>query len=189
MNQIALLMPTRGLIFPEVLESLESASKGIPRFYSHSQPIPDSFNNLATEALRSDWKITHIWFVEEDVVVPPNALELMLDLDTDIAAITYPLKQAPDRLCFGEVQGQLVWVGMGCTLIRREVFDAIEYPWFQTDCFLVTRHSGSASDWILDLDRRERPYGGQDLYFCFQAIKKGFQIKLVEEVQCDHLSV
>jgi hypothetical protein len=118
-------------------------------------------------------------------------LDLMLAVDGDVVAINYPLKQAPDHLCCGYVFGELIWVGLGCTLVKREVFEALEQPWFQTDCTLVTRHHAKGcggADWEIGLQRGPRPYGGQDLFFCFNAWNQGYSINLVEGVLCDHLS-
>ena len=83
-----------------------------------------------------------IWWIDDDVVPPAGALERLLALDAPIAAGVYYLGKPPcnpviyqrreDGLYkplwdyqVGEIIGADS-VGMGCTLVRREVYERIQ---------------------------------------------------------------
>ena len=189
MSRIALLQPSRGILASEMAEAVDRELSGYwhVRFYTHDLPIPDCFNSLGNLFLESGAELA--WFVEEDVIPPQGSLEKLLALDTDIAFVDYPLVKFPTKQCFFELNGRVVWVGLGCTLIRRRVFEALSDPWFESGHSLVGHHSGSASNgWVYNLRPDPRiKYGGQDVYFCSRAVAEGFDIGVVDGLVCQHL--
>lgn len=191
---LAVLLPSRGLVHSRVIEALDRELKGVlhKRFYTHNQPIPDCFTQLVENSLR-DGPFTHFWFVEEDIVPPSGALQSLYKLNTDIAFVDYPLVKFPAEHCFKVIQGKLVWVGLGCTLVKRQVFTEMELPWFDCGYNLVAIFEGSShKSYRLDLQPKSREknknYGGQDIYFCAKAFFSGYTIDIVPKVQCEHLS-
>ena len=96
-------------------------------------------------------------------------------------------------LLAGTVADKIIWTGLGCTLIRRKIFEELEKPWFRTDMEAVAVHEGSSSSgYRLHLRPRTLPalvgYGGQDLYFCAKAVISGFTIGEVIGVLAEHLT-
>jgi hypothetical protein len=185
-------MPSRGILVSRMRESVDEACRGIryKPFYTHKDPIPDCFNILTQKALA--WGADHIWFVEEDVCVPNNAVQLLLDLDADITAINYgthklhPVEKKPwiSAMRYFET-GELLWVSLGCTMVRRRVFETMPAPWFRTDQDIAARlHKGK---WIVELVNREWDYGGQDSTFCFRATQMGFTLRDHDSALCEHL--
>jgi hypothetical protein len=69
-----------------------------------------------------------------------------------------------------------MWCGLGCTLVKREVFEKLEYPYFRSDKALLL------NDWpeIKWIEAGEQAYGGHDIYFGIKAREKGFKIIKVE---------
>ncbi|MGH9341990.1 MAG: hypothetical protein ACRD1R_20990 [Acidobacteriota bacterium] len=187
--KIAVLNPSRGLVFAEAMQSWREALAGIEHlcFTTWNQPIPDAFNVLVERFLGTD--ADYAWFLEEDVMVPPRALQALLDLDADIAAINYPLKKGLNRLSEWRYRGELQWVGLGCTLVRRSVFTALPRPWFRNDCAIAIVHPGSSCQekFLEMVDRNSGQYGGQDAFFCWQARQRGFSIGVVPHMFCRHL--
>ena len=61
--------------------------------------------------------------------------------------------------------------GMGCVLVRAEVFDRISYPWF---------------DWV-NYRNEHRGMLSEDLYFCEKLRKAGIKRHLDTRVACGHL--
>ena len=187
--KIALLLPSRGIVRTQLIQALDRELKQIPheRFFTHDLPIPECFTNLTQRALKNP-EFTHLWYVEEDIVPPPRSLKSLLDLDTAIAFVDYPIVKFPSPHCFKYFQGKLVWVGLGCTLVKREVLENMELPWFSGKHQLIAIHRGSAQkSWELQLrEDPQRKYGGQDVYFCSKAVISGYNIGIVEGMQCGH---
>ena len=181
---IGIVLPTRGLLFTQVIEALERERQGFDTkiYYSHDLPIPDGHNKLVKQALEDG--VTHVWMVEEDTVPITGALEKLLACDTAIACVDYGVSG------WGCVtrnkNNEILWCGVGCTLIKKEVFEKMEYPYFRVDKVL------SLNDWTwkqLPEDYvKNKNYGTLDIYFCCKARELGFEIKQVEG-ECNHLEL
>jgi hypothetical protein len=65
-----------------------------------------------------------------------------------------------------------MWCGLGCTLISRKVFEALEEPYFRSDKALLL-NAWPEIKWI---NAGEQAYGGHDIYFGMKAREKGFKI-------------
>ena len=86
---IAVILPSRGLVFAEVEYAIEKMrlAHDIVVFRSWDKDIPDAQNSLIKVALETDAE--YFLFIEEDTVPPDNALFSLLALNTDIAFIDY----------------------------------------------------------------------------------------------------
>ena len=161
-------------------------------YFEHAKNIPQCFNSVSLSALLDkDFDWTHGWFIEEDVVVPDGALSALLALDADLAAIDYPLKVGKS-LSHREADNRVCWMSLGCTLVKRRVFDVLPVPYFRSDRKLVAIYDGSAAKgWRFELRQRERPddYGNQDVYFSGQALIHDLSMRIVPLMLCDHLDL
>jgi hypothetical protein len=186
---IQVLRPTRGTEFAESSDSISRELVG----FDHLEPkrtwdkrIPDSFNWLVEYFLTTDAGLA--WFVEEDVVVPRGALAAMLAIGADISAVNYHLKIGNHRISEMRWEDKLLWCSLGCTLIRRKVFETLPAPWFSTDYALSTYSSGSSMQGKKHrLKYAPQSYAGHDIYICFKAAEAGFSIGVVEGMLCGHL--
>lgn len=116
---------------------------------THKKPIADARNHFVEKALEFNAK--YIFFWDEDVLVPPHALrELIYVADNwpkvGIVSGIYCLKvPRPEPLVFMKMGAGPYWdwkvgevfevqggTGMGCTLLRTEMFKEISKPWFRT---------------------------------------------------------
>lgn len=186
---IGVARPTRGLEFAESAQSIERSLAGqiFVTERSWDRPIPDSFNYV-TRLLLAYSAVSHLWFVEEDVVVSELVLMYLLALGTDIAAVRYPLKVDGRISEERSPEGEILWESLGCTLIRREVFEVLPEPWFKTGYTLLSIHEGSSCQqktYRLALGGAD--YGNHDMYFCWTAKQAGFTIGVVETELADHL--
>lgn len=169
---IGIILTTRGFVFTEVMQSLLKELEGYEYeiFMSHNLPIPECQNTLIEKALLGDF--THFLFIEEDVVIPEGAVDDMMMAKGDIVAIDYGVNEWS---CITRYKDEILWCGLGCTLVKREVFEGMERPFFRSDKALLL------NDWpnITWIDAGKQAYGGQDIYFCMKAREKGFTIQQV----------
>lgn len=184
---IALLRPTRGLEFSESADSVEKAlaSYEHTKLRTWDKPIPDSFNALVRLALETSAQ--EFFFVEEDVVIPEDSIPILRSLALDVAAINYPNKYDPSFISehrFAD-SGEICWISLGCTLVKRRVFERIPEPWFETGKAIAREHPGRKI--VLVDAAQDRAYGNQDQFFCFMAKSAGFSIGSANGILCRHL--
>jgi len=111
------------------------------------KPIDHSRNAIVEKFLIDYPYATHLLFLDTDVLLPPRAIEQLLSLNQPIISGLivqkmppfYPLinvRIAPDtyRFAISWKDNEVIEcdaIGMGCTLIRRDVFQKTESPWFR----------------------------------------------------------
>jgi hypothetical protein len=81
----------------------------------------------------------------------------------------------------------VAWAGLGCTLVKREVFDHMTAPYFR-----VTQHTFTRDDnghITLNDDNVQLGGGGEDTYFFVEARKKGFKITPIYDLQAGHARI
>lgn len=131
---IAVIIPSRGLMFSETAEEILNNLKHIPHkfFFVHKLPIPECFENPTVEALK-DPDISHLWFVEDDMKLPSDTLKTMLDEDLAVVTADYPINKEGRGSVFKDAGGEVLISGTGCLLVKREVLDEMKPPYFRTD--------------------------------------------------------
>lgn len=182
-------MPVGWKIDPEIMRSMEWVSRhpivGALWKIVRGQPTDQVRNEIVYRALpiMKQHDFTHMFMLDSDVEPPPNEynkghiIDQLLDCDSDIALGMYPLSVGciSDKVTLEEsVQfnesGEVIKAGAGVMLIRREVLEGIESPWFK---FLGDRLS--------DPNRV-----GEDVYFIRKARAAGFSVKHNPEAICEH---
>jgi hypothetical protein len=146
-----------------------------------SGPIHAMRNTIACRALELD--CTHLIFLDADMVYPPDTITRLLAHDLDIVgALTFKRWPNFEPLVFeGEpykmtlvdpIPEGLVKVtatGTGCLMIKTSVLDNMDLPWFEFD-----HHDG-------------KPVG-EDINFCYNAGKAGYDIYVDTTVRTEHLA-
>ena len=181
---IAVCIPTRGVVFTEVVRGVFDNLAGRPAVLltTTDEGLPDCMNGLVERALAAG--ASHIWVVEEDTVPPPGVLDAMLAADVDYIACDYPIGDA--HTCFGFDDDGLLWTGFGCTLIRARVFDQVARPFF--DCSMsasLVRRDGL--DYFTAADRRVDHRGGHDVSFGVKLKRAGVERHGLRGWECRHL--
>lgn len=176
---IQTVIPTRGMICAETIRGLNK--NNLDGFLTIiGLPIPDAQNEAVRRALKN--KPSHILFIEDDTVIPDGALEKMLEMDEDIVTVEYPMDNGYSTIT---KQGdEILWCGLGCTLIKKEVFDKVSQPYFETN-YSWRIHTP------FRLERISNPskYGGQDINFFMKCRKQGIRIAQLEGFEAKHLRV
>lgn len=182
---------------PDVMFAYHSMAT--PMNYNHyhlqlrGMEVGEARNVFADHAIGSDCKYLFFW--DEDVACPPQTLpELIYKMDhtPDAAAIggVYCLKREPaEPLVFrGNGNGpywdwkageffEVTGIGMGCTLVRVEVFKDLKRPWFKTEYNYTKMLDGVAGleSWT------------EDLWFCQRIMDTGkWKIYCDSSLLCTH---
>ncbi len=165
---------------PAVVERLhvDRARNEIVDMVLHPErPRPPQYPEGVNPAYK---QATHVFFIDDDMLLPPTALLHLLKHDVPIVGGLYFGRMQPHlpiayrhvednqwipitEFCAGlqEVDA----IGAGCLLIKREVFEKMSRPWFEFS------------------DRM-----GEDMYFCEQAKQLGYTILLDADVECKHIA-
>ena len=183
--KIAICIASRGLIHSKTLESVcNNLRKGYRwrMFFTHDLPIPDAQNDLVARAMK--WGATYLFFVEEDMFIPKHTLNRMLEEKKPIMAVDYPVGDKRYS-CIARKKGEILWCGLGCTLIHRNVFDKIGKPWFETDK-TVRITSEDPFEYVID-EGIPYKYGGHDILFGVRAREKGVEISQLDGITAGHI--
>lgn len=122
-------------------------------------------NMLVEEFLKTE--ATHLFFCDDDVILPDDVLERLLALDSDIAKAAMPFlcKQNGHTGIYIDLQkkpndfweepwpcGQfpINRCGTAALLVKRHVFEKVEYPWFQ---YFENREGGMMSEDVVFSDK------------------------------------
>jgi len=148
-------------------------------------PIDLSRNKIVESAKREG--CDYLFFIDSDVLIEDGQLERLLYHNKDVVTGVYyqrippynplPRKKVSKNLYVPiEPDGQDIididGVGLGCILIKMDIFDKIRYPWFE---FKYHRDHGKWSQL------------SEDLNFCQKLQDIGVRICCDQTVQCRHL--
>ena len=150
---------------------------------AHGQSPAKSRNLMANMALENG--CTHVLFLDDDVYPPPDMLMRLLAHDKDIVGALYVLRNYPhlpimfdhaypDGRCrykflTDKVQGlvPVVNTGLGCVLIKTEVFKKMEQPW-------ITLGAYEKDNWC------------DDIHFFNKCREEGFELFVDTDISCGH---
>ncbi len=191
---VLLATPTLGMVsiywhnaIMEVFRCGKPMNRAIIERQVKGDAIDAGRNALVTWALSlTDPVISHVFFVDDDVIIPSNALIRLLSHQRALVSGLYyakthtkqplvlsaPYEGAPENWESGELV-ECYAHGMGCTLIERVVFEHIEPPWFKTTVAIC----GLGSEFKTQTE---------DVYFCEKAIAAGFQPTVDTGLECLH---
>lgn len=205
--KILVAVPTFETIYPDTYKSIWDMDKcGHEVLFDsvRGYDVATARNRIARKAM--ELETDYVLSVDNDVTLPKNALELLLDdarevnlgfyahRDTDniyrgrtcICKLRdkdgneyyhYPLESeytAKEMHSMSEAGARKIEVhggGMGCSLIKTEVFRTLSYPWY---------------DWV-NYGDANRGMLSEDLYFCSLCRASGIKIYADVRVGCGHL--
>lgn len=175
---IAILIPSRGLTFTRTDIAIDQIRERFDCriFRTYDKKIPEAHNWLVEEGLKTE--ADYFLFVEEDNVPQLEKVVEMVNRGSAISFVDYGV--AGWACSARDGKGEVLWCGFGCTLIKREVFEKLEKPWFRTDKTL------RLNDWKW-IDQPMK-YGGHDIWFFTKAREAGFRITQISG-EIEHLGV
>lgn len=143
-------------------------------------------NDLVKSCLRGDY--THLFFMDSDMSFPESTLSRLLYHDKDIIGGFYTTKVEPyNSTCFvdspndgynyrtynpqdGEHLKEVAAIGTGCMLIKRQVLEAMKWPWF-----------------YYKPNEVKQTFATEDVAFCEDARGKGFKVWCDFNIKCGHV--
>lgn len=144
-----------------------------------SSILPGSRTRIAKQALESG--ASHLLWLDSDMRFPPNTLERLLARDKDFVAANYttrrgeirPVSITPDdKLLLTRQHStgleEAMIAGFGVALIKREVFEKLQVPYFCTS-----------------YDVEKGIFVGEDVYFCLRMKEAGIPIYIDHDLSKD----
>lgn len=134
-------------------------------------PLPHFGRDMMVDSARAI-EADYLFFIDSDEVFPPDVLVNLYEHQKDIVVANYPKRIEPYQ-CVNpdpiEAVGalyKLPWAATGCMLIKMDVFNKIDWPYFDT---------------IQKLDENGKKIRiGEDQYFTIKARVAGI------DIWCDH---
>ena len=132
---IAVIFPSRGMVFTdtfkELLDELTDSKALYTIYWSHGNKLPACFNKPLQRALKANH--SHIWFVEDDMVLKKGILKELLKANKDIIACDYPLVKFASGTVLYDKEDNAIFTGTGCMLVKKHVLDDMPKPIFRAD--------------------------------------------------------
>lgn len=181
MDKLAVVLPSRGLMFSETFEELlrELEDFKYEIFWAHEKSLPDCFNDPTEEAL-ADPEVFAVLFCEDDMIIPKGVLKRMFSANRPVVALDYPFQQDGDSTCLHDPEGNAFWTGTGFLLVAKAVLNQMEKPIWQTgrtfDPFI---DKDTIHFWPRKLDKVF--YGLHDLNFGLVLYSAGMPIYPMDE--------
>ena len=198
MPKVLICVPTYENIMPDTFKAIYDMDKPCQTDFEfvRGYDVATARNNCVQLMLDGDY--THLMLIDNDVTPPKDALANLMEHGADVVMgyyahrnrdndetvrtnvckmgeFNYTNQYTGDELRELAAKGQsIVRVhggGMGCILIKREVFERTAYPWY---------------DWVNYRDPK-RSMLSEDLYFCEKCKMERIKIHADTRVACGHL--
>ena len=162
-------------------------------------------NRIAADALNA--RYDYVLMVDNDIALPRDALAKLLEHDADVAMGYYLNRYArgESRLTTAykaEAGGWKMYEaselrelrdqgatavpvkggGMGCALIRADVFRRVEFPWFEWKDIDFDEYFAPSAYECTDKFQS----GGEDIEFCIKCRRAGVEMVVDPRVACGH---
>lgn len=134
MEKLAVVLPSRGLMFSETFEELlgELEDFDYEIFWAHAKSLPECFNEPTERAL-ADPDVYAVLFCEDDMIIPKGILKKMFAAKYPVTALDYPFQQNGDSTCLHDPKGMAFWTGTGFLLCARQILENMPKPIWRTD--------------------------------------------------------
>ena len=199
MARVLVAVPTFENIYPDTYKALwdmDKAGHDVGFEFVRGYDCATARNNIAKLAMDGGWD--YVLMVDNDVTVPKDALANLIGHGVDFVSGYYPHRDKDnslsDRTCLCKLgQFDYTWQytaqeledmrnrgehlvrihggGMGCALVRTDVFGRIAYPYF---------------DWVNYQDAKHSMLS-EDLFFCERCHFEGIPLYADTRVSCGHM--
>jgi len=186
--RILIAVPTFASIEPEVFKAIYNLRSDHDLFFDFVKGYDCAVARNEITRLAQLGGYDYVLMVDSDTIIPPDALDLMLDPPADVVLGVCPRKNTKDgktaiiklgaqeyhdSYYYRDLPEERTLVkggGFACALVKTSVFTRLDDPWFQ----YVTNADGSTLS--------------EDYYFCQNARFYGIDIWMDPRVRCGHLA-
>jgi FkbM family methyltransferase len=185
MKKILIAVPTNKYIEPETMKSIYDLV--IPHGYTTEFQFFYGYQIDQIRNLIAEWgkNYDYLFSVDSDIVLPKDSLIKMIAADVDIISGLYIqrtdtptlelYKHTGENIHIDELMGipdifEVSACGMGCCLIKGELFRKMPYPHFKYRSAI--NHAETLSE---------------DVYFCLSAAQHGYKTWADKTIICDHI--
>lgn len=133
-----------------------------------------------------------ILMMDSDQTMPLDAIDDMIDYwvpDYDIVVVDAPDKTNTIKTNVTyNPDGTMAWTGFGCAYFKREVFEKIPAPWFDSS-YSYTFETKAGKYVFTRQDKYKDDNFGEDITFYFKCLDAGIKIKVLEGLKCVHKEI
>jgi hypothetical protein len=188
--RVTIVMPLYGHVAPVVLVAYTALLRRCQEhglapdaLFSEGALVDEARNQLVRRAFETNPEVTHLFWLDSDVLPPPDALERLLAHDKQVVGGVYHLKEPPHPPLVYDLDPyrplelppeegglrRVGGVGLGCALVRAEVYQRI-------------------SQHFRDIRWYELSYGtGEDVHFFERCRQVGVEVWVDPTVRCGHV--
>lgn len=164
-SKVLIAIPTRGRIHNKTVSWLLKQSHPVLICQSVFGVV-EARIKLVSQFLKGDY--AHIFFLDDDIVPPQDAIERLLRSPGDIVSCDYNIVSDGTVISSKKVRG----FGLGACLIKREVLYILSTP--VNNLFK------------LEYDSDGNVITGEDIRFCETAERAGFRLIYDKDIRCEH---
>lgn len=143
---------------------------------------------------QTDFNFDYFLSLDSDIAFKSTDIQMLLDKNLPVISGAYKSRYTVGTITAGHfskygiplpetqlnesLRGiiQCDWVGAGFLLIKKEVFEQIEYPWFREEIIKFTYNGEACATYV-----------GDDVGFCMQCTKQGIPIFVDMDVRVNHI--
>jgi hypothetical protein len=189
-SSVTIVMPLYGHVAPVVVVGLTALLQHSYRqslvgdvLFSEGALVDEARNHLVRQAFENNPEVTHLMWLDSDILPPADAVERLLAHDRQVVGGIYHQKEHPHhplvydldpyRLVESSFSGgdlrKVGGLGLGCALVRAEVYQRM-------------------SQHYRDIRWYELSHGvGEDVHFFERCRQIGVEIWLDPTVRCGHV--
>lgn len=180
-RSVAVLVPARDTVMTSFAYDLARAMSfhtattddRVLLFTSHGTLIASQRMELARQALEE--KADYLLWLDSDMRFPRETIGHLMLRDKPIVAANYATRRMPVKpVAMMDNDGEIGrvytapdseglqpvdYIGMGVMMVKREVFEKVEAPWFAIPYSTIGQH-----------------YIGEDVFFCRKAREAGYEV-------------